>query len=115
MSQLRRRQRTKEAFRLLLASTSSEPAEARSVHGVHVHDLRQAPATLSPLEREVITLRFILALDYPHLAQVVGKSVNNVRVIQCRALRKLHEKLAPAEDPDLLAAPISAISHQPAS
>jgi len=109
MSQLRRRQRTKEAFRLLLASTSSEPAEARSVHGVDIHDLRQALATLSPLEREVITLRFVLALDYPHVAQVVGKSVNNVRVIQCRTLQKLHKKLAPAEDPHMLVASTSAV------
>lgn len=109
MSQLRRRQRTKEAFRLLLASTSSEPAEARSVHGVDIHDLRQALATLSPLEREVITLRFVLALDYPHVAQVVGKSVNNVRVIQCRTLQKLHKKLAPAEHPHMLAASTSAV------
>ena len=115
MSQLRRRQRAKDVFHLLSASTSSEPAEARSVHGMHIHDLRQAIATLSPVEREVITLRFVLALDYSQVAEVVGKSVNNVRVIQCRALRKLREKLAPAEDPDLFAAPVGAISHRRAS
>jgi len=112
MSQLRRRQRTKGAFRLLPASTFGDPAEGTSGNGVDIHDLRQALATLSPLQREVIILRFVLALDYPQVAQVVGKSVNNVRVIQCRALQKLHEKLASAENPDLLAASTSAMSQR---
>jgi RNA polymerase sigma-70 factor (ECF subfamily) len=115
MSQLRRRERTKDAFRLLPAPTSSEPPEARVAHGVDIEELRQAIATLSPVQREVIILRFVLALDYPQVAQVVGKSVNNVRVIQCRALRKLHEKLVPAESPDLLAASISVMSQQRAN
>jgi RNA polymerase sigma factor (sigma-70 family) len=110
MNQLRRRQRTRDAFRLLPASISKNPAEARSGHGVDIEELRQAIATLSPVQREVIILRFVLALDYPQVAQVVGKSVNNVRVIQYRALRKLHEKLAPAESPDLLAASTNAMS-----
>jgi RNA polymerase sigma-70 factor (ECF subfamily) len=115
MSQLRRRERTKDAFRLLPAPTSSEPPEARVAHGVDIDELRLAVATLSPTEREVIILRFVLDLDYPRVAQVVGKSVNNVRVIQCRALQRLREKLAPAESPDLLAASISAMSQQRAN
>ena len=112
MSQLRRRQRAKDASRLLPAFTSRNPAEPRSAHGVDIEELHRAIAALSPVQREVIILRFVLALDYPQVAQVVGKSVNNVRVIQCRALQKLHKKLAPAEDPDLLAAPVSAISQR---
>ena len=112
MSQLRWRQRTKDAFRLLPALTSSESPEARAAHGVDIHELRQAVATLSPAEREVIILRFVLDLDYPRVAQVVGKSVNNVRVIQCRALQRLHEKLAPAESADLLAASTSVMSQR---
>jgi RNA polymerase sigma-70 factor (ECF subfamily) len=112
MNQLRRRQRTKDAFHLLPASTFGDPAEGTFGNGVDIHDLRQAVATLSPVEREVIILRFVLALDYPQVAQVVGKSVNNVRVIQCRALQKLHKKLAPAEDPDLLPALVSAMSQR---
>jgi RNA polymerase sigma-70 factor (ECF subfamily) len=112
MNQLWRRQRTKDAFRLLPASTSGDPAEGTSASGMDIHDLRQAVATLSPVEREVIILRFVFGLDYPQVAQVLGKSVNNVRVIQCRALQKLHKKLAPAENPDLLAAPVSAMSQR---
>ncbi len=112
MSQLRRRQRTNDAFRLLPASTSSDPAEARSAYGVDIQELRRAIATLSPVQREVIILRFVLDLDYPRVAQVVGKSVNNVRVTQYRALRKLQEKLAPTESTDLLAASASATSQR---
>lgn len=56
--------------------------------------MRQAIAALSPVDREVIILRFVLDLDCPRVAQVVGKSVNNVRVIQYRALRRLRQKLA---------------------
>ena len=115
MSQLRQRQRAKDVFPFLPPSNSSEPAEAGSAHGVDIHDLRRALATLSPVEREVIILRFVLGLDYPRVAQVVGKSVNNVRVIQYRALKKLHERLAPADSPELLAAPASAIPQQRAT
>jgi hypothetical protein len=35
---------------------------------VGIQDLRQALATLSPVERELIVLRFVLALDYPWVA-----------------------------------------------
>ena len=101
LSQLRRTRRTKDAFRLEPASTFSDAAEARFAHGVDIQELRRAVATLSPVEREVIILRFVLDFDYPQVAQVVGKSVNNVRVIQHRALRRLHKKLAPAESPNL--------------
>ena len=48
MSQLRRRQRAKDVFRLLPASTSSDPAEASFTHGVDIHDLRQALALSAP-------------------------------------------------------------------
>jgi RNA polymerase sigma-70 factor (ECF subfamily) len=109
MSQLRRRQRAKDAFRLLPRLASSEPSEASFAHGVDIDDLRQALATLSPVQRDVIILRFVLGLDYPQVAQLAGKSVNNVRVIQCRALQKLHEKLAPKEDPDVVAASTSGV------
>lgn len=95
MSRLRRKQRTKDAFRLLPAPTSSDPGEARSAYGVNIQELRRALATLSPSQREVIILRFVLDLDHARVAQVVGQSLNNVKVIQYRALRKLHEKLAP--------------------
>jgi RNA polymerase sigma-70 factor (ECF subfamily) len=71
---------------------------------VAIRELRQAIVTLSPLERDVVILRFVLDLGYPRVAQVVGKSVDNVRVIQHRALRRLRQKLARAESLDLLAA-----------
>jgi RNA polymerase sigma-70 factor (ECF subfamily) len=115
MNQLRRRRRTRDAFHLFLGSNSSEPAEAKLARGLDIHELRQAVAALSPMQREVIILRFVLDLDYPRVAQVVGKSVNNVRVIQCRALQRLYEKLAPTECLDLLAASAAATSRRRAT
>jgi RNA polymerase sigma-70 factor (ECF subfamily) len=112
MNHLRRGQRTKDAFRLLPALTSRNPAEPRSAHGVDIEELHRAIAALSPVQREVVILRFVLALDYPQVAEMVGKSVNNVRVIQCRALQKLRKELAAAESLDLLAASSSAMSYQ---
>lgn len=114
-SQLRRKRLTKDISLLAQASTFSDSAEARFAHGVATRELRQAIATLSPLERDVIILRFVLDLGYPRVAQVVGKSVDNVRVIQHRALRKLREKLAPAEPLDVLAALASGTSRRGAS
>ncbi len=49
MNQLRRRHRTKDAFRLLPASTSGDPSGETSAHGMDIHDLRQAVETLSPI------------------------------------------------------------------
>ncbi len=109
-NQLRRKHLAKDKSQLAPVSTLSDPTEARFTHGVATRELRQAIATLSPLERDVIILRFVLDLGYPRVAQVVGKSVDNVRVIQHRALRKLREKLARAESLDLLAALASGAS-----
>jgi RNA polymerase sigma-70 factor (ECF subfamily) len=115
MNHLRRGQRTKDAFRLLPALTPRNAAEPRPAHGVDIEELHRAIAALSPVQREVVILRFVLALDYPQVAEMVGKSVNNVRVIQCRALQKLRKELAAAESLDLLAASSSAMSYQRAS
>lgn len=49
-------------------------------------------------QRQVIVLRFLDGLSYPDVAQVLGKSVGAVRVIQYRALSALRRAL---EDGDL--------------
>lgn len=45
-------------------------------------------------QRQVIVMRFIDDLGYPDIAQVLGKSVGAVRVIQFRALANLRNLLA---------------------
>ena len=101
INQLRRKKRTKEILRLVPVTIPRDPAEVGSASDVDIRECRRAILSLGPVDRDVVILRFILGLDYPQVAQVLGKSVNNVRVMQCRALRRLREKLAPAECADL--------------
>jgi RNA polymerase sigma-70 factor (ECF subfamily) len=49
-------------------------------------------------QRQVIVLRFVDGLSYPEVAQVLGKSIGAVRVVQYRALSALRRAL---EDGDL--------------
>ena len=49
-------------------------------------------------QRQVIILRFVDGLSYPEVAQVLGKSIGAVRVVQYRALGALRRAL---EDGDL--------------
>jgi len=44
-------------------------------------------------QRQVIVMRFIDGLSYPDIAQVLGKSIGAVRVIQYRALASLRQLL----------------------
>jgi RNA polymerase sigma-70 factor (ECF subfamily) len=104
INHLRRKQRAKDALCLLAVSASSDPVELGGREGVDLQDLPQAILALSPVERDVIILRFVLDLDYPQVSQVVSKSVNNVRVIQHRALRRLHQNLTSAGAADFLVA-----------
>ena len=101
---LRKKQRATDAFRLLAVSASRGLAQVGGPHDVDLQDLRQAILALGSVERDVITLRFVVGLDYPEVAQVMGKSVANVRVIQYRALRRLHQKLTSTATADFLVA-----------
>ena len=49
--------------------------------------------TLRGDQRQVIVMRFVDGLSYPDIAQVLGKSVGAVRVIQYRALSALRRRL----------------------
>jgi RNA polymerase sigma-70 factor (ECF subfamily) len=53
--------------------------------------VRQAIMRLRDEQRQVIILRFVEELDYREVAQVIGKSVPAVRVIQHRALGNLRK------------------------
>ena len=101
INQLRRKQRTKQILRLVPVTTLGDPPEVASAPDVDIQECRRAISSLDPVDRNVIILRFVLGLDYPQVAQVLGKSVNNVRVMQYRALRRLREKLALAAPADL--------------
>jgi len=53
--------------------------------------VRQAILGLRDEQRQVIILRFVEELDYREVAQVIGKSIPAVRVIQHRALGNLRK------------------------
>ena len=58
-----------------------------------VDRVREAILLLREEQRQVIILRFVEDLEYPEVAQIVGKSVAAVRVIQHRALNALRKQI----------------------
>lgn len=63
--------------------------------------LMQALRRLRGAQRQVIILRFIDDLDYRSVAEIMGKSVAAVRVIQHRALAALRRALEEADRPQV--------------
>ena len=59
--------------------------------------VREAILQLRDEHRRVIILRFVQDLDYPEVAEIVGKSVPAGRVIQHRALNALRKQMRPSE------------------
>ena len=77
-------------------SREGDPEEVlqRQVDGDRV---REAILQLRDEHRRVIILRFVQDLDYREVAEIVGKSVPAVRVIQHRALNALRKQMRPPE------------------
>ncbi len=73
-------------------SRHGNPEEAlqRQVDGERV---REAILRLRAEQRQVIILRFVEDLEYREVAEIVGKSVAAVRVIQHRALNALRKEM----------------------
>jgi len=69
------------------ASRSLELAEAGAT-------VRRFLALLDEEGREILTLRFLSELSHAEIASVIGKSEEAIRQIQCRALKKIREKLS---------------------
>ena len=61
--------------------------------------VREAIMRLREEQRQVIILRFIEDLDYREVAEIIGKSVAAIRVIQHRALNALRKQMK-VLDPD---------------
>lgn len=88
---------------------SSELPETLVDHGRHgnpeetlqrsadAERVRQAILQLRDEQRQVIILRFVEDLAYPEVAEIVGKSVAAVRVIQHRALNALRRQMDPED------------------
>jgi RNA polymerase sigma-70 factor (ECF subfamily) len=75
------------------ASEASDPAEAFGA-SVARSTVRRAILQLRPERQEVIILRFIEGFSVEEVAGALGKTENNIRVIQHRALADLRRRLA---------------------
>jgi RNA polymerase sigma-70 factor (ECF subfamily) len=67
--------------------------EQRALDGDRIRRLRPLLETLSPVAREVLTLRVIVGLSVPETAEAVGSTPGAVRVAQHRALCTLRRDL----------------------
>jgi RNA polymerase sigma-70 factor, ECF subfamily len=56
-------------------------------------EIARAVAQLEPRFQQVITCRFISGLSHAETAEIMGLNINNLRVLQYRALRKLNSLL----------------------
>lgn len=72
--------------------TRTSPSSA-AARGESLVRLRQALDELPPRYQEVIRLRRIQGLECPQVAEILGRSENAVRVLYCRALKALGERL----------------------
>jgi RNA polymerase sigma-70 factor (ECF subfamily) len=61
--------------------------------------VREAILRLRDEQRQVIILRFVEDLEYREVAEIIGKSVAAIRVIQHRALNALRRQLRLEEPP----------------
>jgi len=86
-----------ETFQIKLSEDSVEEDAEKQ------HDLRTLQESiyrdLTEEQRHVIILRFFEGFDLRQTAAILGKEINNIKVIQNRAITKLRESLAkvPAE------------------
>jgi RNA polymerase sigma-70 factor, ECF subfamily len=60
-------------------------------------EIARAVAQLEPRFQQVITCRFISGLSHAETAEIMGLNINNLRVLQYRALRKLNSLLIKGE------------------
>jgi RNA polymerase sigma-70 factor, ECF subfamily len=75
--------------------SGNSPEEALE-QSVDEKSMREAVLKLRDEQRQVIMLRFVEEMDYREVADIIGKSVPAVRVIQHRALGNLRKLMAQA-------------------
>ncbi len=91
----RHRRHVQTTFPQAMSSLSPSPEEMAEAH-LTAGELQRALAHLTPLQQQVIVLRFVEGLSCSKVAQVMGRSEGAVRVLQYRALEALRRLLAEA-------------------
>ena len=89
-----RRQRPEASFEDAIAHASDAPGpEDRAAAMDDARHLRRAIARLTPLQQEVVILRFLGDRSIKEIAQITGKPESTIRGLQMRALTALRELL----------------------
>ena len=94
VSYLRSRRENAELPETLVDVSRHGNPEQEVLRGADGELVREAILGLREEQRQVIILRFVDDLEYREVAEIVGKSVAAVRVIQHRALNSLRKQMA---------------------
>lgn len=78
----------------LVDKRNADPAETTE-RTLALEDLRSAVALLPEAQREVIILRFASGLSVADTAKALGKSENNVKVLQHKGMQRLQVLMTP--------------------
>jgi RNA polymerase sigma-70 factor (ECF subfamily) len=97
VSYLRSKRESSELPDTLVDASKQSNPEQEVLRGAEGERVREAILGLRDEQRQVIILRFIDDLEYREVAEIVGKSVAAVRVIQHRALNSLRKQMAATE------------------
>jgi len=79
---------------LVRLGEAGDDASLHAVEGVTTDELVELLAGLTEAEREVLTLRYVAGLSQRECAEVLAKTLNNVKQIQKRGLRSLRAHAA---------------------
>jgi RNA polymerase sigma-70 factor, ECF subfamily len=93
VSHLRSRRESSELHDGIVDHKAYRDPEAAYERTAEEELVREAILKLRPEQRQVIILRFIEDLEYPEVADIIGKTVAAVRVIQHRALTSLRKQM----------------------
>jgi RNA polymerase sigma-70 factor (ECF subfamily) len=94
VSYLRSKREASELPETLVDVSRQGNPEQEVLRGADGERVREAILGLRDEQRQVIILRFVDDLEYREVAEIVGKSVAAVRVIQHRALNSLRKQMA---------------------
>lgn len=67
--------------------------DERLDRAIQMRKARLALRQLTPLQQQIIALRFLEEMTYEQTAQVVNRSVNAVKALQHRAMNRMHRFL----------------------
>lgn len=90
--QRRRETECIDDLRDYLTDRKAGPDEVVEIHS-ETEAVRTAILKLPETQSQVIVLRFVKEMDYPEVAEIMGKSIPAIRLLQHRGLRKLREIL----------------------